>query len=229
MIAKVRLVQTAYEGDNTSYYLRAGDHSTGLHWARGGHYAPAAARNRLVEADSDYAHEHLYMVVSSAMAALSRRAEQEHLDDFRRAFQISLQAAETAIRAVMTGPGTVAGPDADAWYGPYAGVGAANTAIEALIHQQLPAASQGLNADQTQWAADYQRLCDMSRDERDGKRWHSFDVVESGFWRNNLFLRAVTESWDIHAEHPETQVYYVDVVAGNTQIGNHPTNQIIHF
>lgn len=229
VLAKVTLSQTALEGNNVSYYLKSGDHYTGFHWARGGVYDGAAARNRLVDAASPYADEYVYMVVSSSMSSLSRQAEQEHLDDFRRAFQISLQAAEAAIRAVIAGPGTAVGPDANAWYGPYADAGAANTAIANLVHQQLPAASQGLDLDQNNWLQGYQALCQKSQTERDGRGWHFFDLAESGWWRNSRFIRAVTESWDIYAEHPETQVHYVDVVAGGTQIGTHPTNQIIRF
>lgn len=229
VIAKITLAQTAYQGDNVSYYLKAGEHHTGYYWGRGDYMDAAAPHNRLVGAHHSLAHEHVYMVVSSTMANLSRRAEQEHLDDFRRAFQLSLQAAEDAIRAVIRGPETAAGPDADAWYGPYPSPGAANAAMANLVHQQLPPASQALDLDQTRWAADYQTLRDKSQNQRDGNGWHYFGLAESSWWRNNLFLRAVTETWDIYAEHPETQVYYLDVVAGTTQIGNHPTNQIIRF
>jgi hypothetical protein len=217
--ARVTLVHTAYEGNADSYYLRAGEHYTGFRWADQGFYIGMADRNRFVDAGSGYGSEYVYMAVSPRMAAFSKRAEEEHLADFRRAFQISLGAAEQAIRRV-----------AGTWVGPHQTQFDCNQAVAQQIHAALPLESQGLSLDQAQWMNDFLRLCQRSRDERDSRGWHSFDVVSSGWLLNSRFMKAVTQAWDISAEHPDTEVHYVDVIPGAAmQIGIHSSQTVIHF
>lgn len=88
----IDLLRPAAEGDNSSYYLGAGLHRSDLMFFGGGltHFVPGNGNREI------------YRVVSDRIANLSRLAEEEHCSDIRHAYQITLAAAEQAIRAART-------------------------------------------------------------------------------------------------------------------------------
>ena len=88
-MVRLQILQTAYEGTNTSYYLESGLHRSGLMLNHGalGNYTPGPGNREI------------YRNVTADIAGLSCRAEQEHCNDIIRAYQITLEAVENAISA----------------------------------------------------------------------------------------------------------------------------------
>ncbi|HEY3741461.1 MAG TPA: hypothetical protein VGL53_16530 [Bryobacteraceae bacterium] len=84
----------AVEGTNDSVYLGAGTYPTGLAWyPQHGGFGTAAGQNEI------------YAIVSDMNSNRSRDAELEHCNDWVRAFQLTFEAAENAIRFATPGLG----------------------------------------------------------------------------------------------------------------------------
>ncbi|MNY49635.1 hypothetical protein D3C86_1850750 [compost metagenome] len=98
------------------------------------------------------------------------------------------------------------------------------------INQLLPSESRGkIPTNQNQWVGEYLDLADMTS-YRDHIGWHTFGVKESNSWENSALMKKVTEMWDIHAEHPETKIKYLDSVIGpNVKINQVPSNAVVHY
>jgi hypothetical protein len=115
--ATVVKTTAADEGNTNAVYMQAGIYPTNL-MLHAGALGPFAVGpgNRQV-----------YGELSAANSTLSRMAEQEHLDDLRRAFQITLGIADTAIdQAVVASP-----------HGPFATALLAQQAAENYINGRI--------------------------------------------------------------------------------------------
>lgn len=157
--ATVVKTANAYEGDSDAVYLQRGIYPSGL-MLNAGVLGPFAAGpgNRQVYAD-----------LSAANSNLSRMAEQEHLDDLRRAFQITLGVADGAYDDAVAN-------------GPYAGATAplAQTAAETGINNFIAARAAILGTAPftiaTNLAALYQAKQALTNTGRDGIGLHTFDI-----------------------------------------------------
>lgn len=129
-------INMAYEGDNDGVYVKAGDYQKT--------FGPTP----------DFIH------VSRAIARISKRAEQEHIDDIDRAADISIFDAEQTLYQHVIGKTFVGAAKADA-----------ERLVRKAIDDNL--AEPRLGSDQTTWLDTYRMLYrkTLLRDERD---WHSW-------------------------------------------------------
>jgi|GEM_PF-6590117 len=157
--ATVNKTADAFEGNSNAVYLQRGIFPSGLMLTAGilGPFAAGPA-NRQVYAD-----------LSAVNSNLSRLAEQEHLDDLRRAFQITLDIADWAFdQAVLNGP--------------YAGATAplAQAAAEAGIDNFIAARAAILGTAPFTTATDltalYQAKQALTHTGRDSLGFHTFNI-----------------------------------------------------
>lgn len=156
--AAVVINQQAFEGNSNAVYRQREIFPTGLMLVNGGLGGFAAGgANRQVYAD-----------LSAANSNSSRLAEQEHLDDLRRAFQITLGIAEWAYTQA-------------AGLNPYIGITnlQARTAAEQSINNFINARAISLGTAPfnitTNLAFLYQQKQNMTQN-RDNLGWHTFDI-----------------------------------------------------
>lgn len=149
----------AFEGNTNAVYLQRGIYPSGL-MLTGGVLGPFAAGpgNRQVYAD-----------LLDANSNLSRLAEQEHLDDLRRAFDITLGIADWAFdQAVLHGPyAGASGPLAQA---------AAETGINNFIAARAIILGTAPFTIATNLALLYQNKQALTQTGRDGLGFHTFDI-----------------------------------------------------
>jgi Domain of unknown function (DUF4157) len=169
--AKVVATSKANEGDNDAVFLAKGLHDSGYLWAKDEQlYGGASAATRMnpphqAERGDD---ESVIFNVTGAVADGSKAAEQEHINDYRLAYDLTLGAADEAIKAVSKRR-FKAGKSAQAQ-------GAANQALLA----ELAARSNGHlgSVIESDWEAEYKRLF-LRSGNRDMNSWHIQDVVEN--------------------------------------------------
>ena len=155
--ATVVKTANADDGNNFSRYLGAGIHSTGL-MRVGTALGPYAAGQDNRE---------IYAEASGAIATVNRAAEQEHVDDFLRAYQISLRMAEDAIDAAVLN-------------GPFAGhptAPAAQAAAETFMNNHINAAAIVAGSAPFVITANLDQLFQDKMAlsmQRDGNGWHTF-------------------------------------------------------
>jgi hypothetical protein len=235
--ARVIKTQDADEGDVNAMHVKSGTYYTNYRWipdnelANHGMNQQTNANLRvttLVAMMNAIDWDHVYMNVSGSISRLSRDAEQEHLNDTRHAYDISIGALDQAINTIVAQmPQNGYQPDGGEGYKSQQ---SARNDMFGKINQLLPNGSRGhISANQNTWLNDYLNLTQMTQN-RDNQGWHSFELRKSGFWHNNLLLKSVTELWDIYAEHPETTVQYVDAITGpQININTVPSATVIHF
>ena len=173
--SSVQFLQAADEGSNRSLYLGPGLYSTDtmmMGGSRTTYYQGLGVR--------------IYVEIDPPMAAVNRLAELEHCNDFRRAFKISLKAAQKAIKAARD-----RGP-----FGPFgkqrAAMAAARDALIQGLHPKLEkifryAIDVRWNVDRHRFRRDlgtlYEDLCKMSQPARDGMGYHTFvSELDHGSW-----------------------------------------------
>jgi hypothetical protein len=231
--------QDADEGNVNSMYVKGGTYYTNYRWmpdqeliSNNLNPANVTPNNRittLIAMQRAINWDHVYMNVSSSVANLSRDAEHEHLNDIREAYRISLGALDQAIDTVVAQmPQNGYTPDGGGTG--YVSLQAARNDTFSRINRLLPQGPRGnISSNQGTWMNEYLRLAQMTQN-RDNQGWHSFILRKSGFWYNNSVIKAITEAWDIYAEHPETLIQYVDIIQGpQMQINQTPSNAVIHF
>jgi len=156
-VSSVGLTAAADEGVNFARYLGPGIHSTGLMSVHGA-LGPYVAGNNNRE---------IYGEVSAAIADDNRDAEQEHVDDFLRAYAITLDVAEQAINAAVAASPFPARPTAPA----------ADAAAETFMNNNITMQTNALNATPFQITANlgnlYDNACQQSM-QRDANGWHTF-------------------------------------------------------
>ncbi|MEW6181712.1 MAG: hypothetical protein AB1500_00850 [Bacillota bacterium] len=139
--ARPTLKTKAFEGNADAYYASVGKHKT-----------------QHKEGGKD-----VFWNFSAAMSARDRAAEQEHCNDHKYAYKISLKEAETVLKKYVVGK----------LFGPK------NT--EADVKQMILDRIQNklthpqLGNDKTKWAAKYDFLFRKTGD-RDAKGWHTFKL-----------------------------------------------------
>ena len=168
--AKVVLTRKANPGDSEATYLAPGQHDSGFLWASDALYDGHPVSNRMLtpaQAGRDDT-EPVIFNVTSAVAKQSKAAEQEHLDDYRYAFRISLEAAQQAIVAV-----------GKRRFKHAHGANAGALAREALLQEISARSNRHLTTlDPTDWQNEYRRLFTRSG-IRDTSSWHIQDLTEN--------------------------------------------------
>ena len=227
--AQVAKTQDAYEGDTTSMYVKGGTYYSNYLWDPDEKIQNVNNRLKNPIAILDQVdRKHVYIRVSSAIAKLSRDAENEHLNDFRQAYNISIGALDNAIDTVIAQmPQNGYLPSSGSGY---TGLFSARNDVFERIKRLLPVKSRNhISSDETTWLDSYIDLTKMTKD-RDDNGWHTFDLQKSGFWFNNQLIQKITESWDIYSEHPETKIQYLDAVKGDdVNINAVPSATVVHF
>ncbi len=155
--ATVAKTGNADEGTNASFYLGPGVHSTGLMIANGA----------LTNYVAGPGNKEIYGEVTNAIANNSRDAEQEHVDDHQRAFDITLDAAEDAID-----DGVAQSP-----HGPALTAPLAQAAAEGYMDGRVTHYTGLLGANNFQITANlgnlYTNKVNMTQ-QRDAQLWHHF-------------------------------------------------------
>jgi hypothetical protein len=203
----------AYIGDSEATYLGAGAYDTRFLWAIDPLYAQGNASTRMVVPPMDLgnppAFERVIENVSASVARGSKAAEQEHLNDHRCAYDLTLGAAERAIEAVA---GTS-----------FRGASSkqAKTAAETELLQWLKRLSNGnLNSlHPGDWSARYAQLFRRSGEVRDGGDYHLQTFVENTYWNTGLANKLSEKRWGF-------PVHHVDVAPGQLRLGV-PSRDII--
>jgi hypothetical protein len=177
--AKVVLATKASEGDSEATYLAPGMHDSGFLWGNDPNvFKGVSASNRMLtpaQADRND-DEHVIFNITSAVAKQSKAAEQEHLDDYRYAYGLSLKAAQDAIRSV-----------AKRRFKHANGMIAATLARQAL-QQEVTNRSNGhlTTLVPTDWETKYKDLFRRSG-IRDTSSWHLQDMTENPNFPNATY------------------------------------------
>ncbi len=168
--AKIVLTRKANIGDSEATYLAPGQHDSGFLWASDALYDAHAVSNRMLTPNQAGRNdtEPVIFNVTNAVAKQSKAAEQEHLDDYRHAFRITLQAAQEAIVTV-----------GKRRFKHVHGANAGALARDAL-QQEIRARSNGhlTTLDPTDWENEYRVLFTRSG-LRDTSAWHIQDLTEN--------------------------------------------------
>jgi hypothetical protein len=117
-----------------------------------------------------------YWDVSASISALIRDGEQEHLDDARRAYEITYKRVEDAINAL-----------AGQQFGPASTPAAATALAEQALARSLP---PQLGTNPATWASTLDRLLKQTN-MRDTNGWHTLDIGPPQT-RGNMILHPVT-------------------------------------
>jgi hypothetical protein len=145
---------------------------------------------------------HVIERVTANIARGSKAAEQEHLNDYRCAYDLTLGAAEGAI-------GAVAGA-------PFAGTTGkkAKSAAETELRQRLRMRSNGNldSLDPAVWRTRYAELFRRSGTNRDAPGYHNQDYVEDGYWNTGIANQLSSVKWGF-------PVHHVKVVPGPLRLG----------
>jgi hypothetical protein len=168
--AKVVLTRKANIGDSEATYLAPGQYDSGFLWASDKLYEGYAVSNRMLTPNQAGPNdtEPVIFSITAAVAKQSKAAEQEHLEDYRYAYRLSLQAAQDAITAV-----------AKRRFKHVNGMQAAAIA-RAALQREVTARSNGhlTTLDPTDWENEYRVLFRRSG-IRDTNSWHIQDMTEN--------------------------------------------------
>lgn len=219
--ARLILTRNAEQGTNHSVYLGAGIYETNMHlndatYRNLEQQDPGGSRNTPNSlTDWSRGQSRVYVVMPPAMAHRNKLAEEEHLMDFIYAYDRTLGLAQSALTA-LNGRNL----------GPFDSEPEAREAVQTAFLSRVPQPLRRLGMDMNRWAGEYQRLCQKSRDERDGRQWHSFGLerVRRDQLPNQLTIRYLTG-----ARRNEGGRVYVRMNAGTTQIGTHRPEQVITY
>jgi Domain of unknown function (DUF4157) len=198
-IAEVEKTRSAYIGDCEATYLGSGTYDSGFRWGTDLIYDGVAVSNRLLPPHNAGVNdtEHVIFNVSASVARGSKTAEQEHLNDYRYAYGLTLGAAEEAIEAVETRtfPGT-------------SKTSAKNSAQAALLAELSAESNRNLDSlDTTNWQSKYRELFRRSGTKRDAPGYHTQTLIENTYWSRGL-AKKLNRKW---RGYP---VRHVDVAPG---------------
>lgn len=235
--ARLAKTQGPVEGDVRSVYVGPGTYASNYRWKpdskvleEGGVLATVPGEQRSVT-PGQYLNmvnwDHLYVVVSNVIANLSQQAEDEHLNDIRHAYALTLGAANGALDGVIAGmpPNGFVNSLANA---AYADPAAATTDVRARIVAALPVASVTLGFDRAHWLAEYLRLAAKTQ-LRDQQNWHTFGLNSKQFVWNGKAYKTLAMLGNFVAWQGPHATHYADVAQRpHMQIGVTPSaNQIV--
>jgi hypothetical protein len=200
-VAKVKASLGADMGDCKATYLGAGAYDCGYRWDPDpllGQGAPPHLRSPHSYGPAQAPHaEHVIMNVSARVGRGSKAAEQEHLNDNRYAFGLTLGAAEEAIEEV-------AGESFRGATGKKVKA-SAETALRAALAAR---SNHNLDSlDRASWEAKYAELARRSGTIRDGDDYHLQTLVENTTWNTGPANMLSRKRWGF-------PVHHVDVVPG---------------
>jgi hypothetical protein len=198
-IAKVEATGAANMGDCEATYLGSGAYDTGLRWGTDPLYDPLPVRGRLRSIFQYQGQapdpEHVIETVSASVARGSKAAEQEHLNDNRYAYGLTLGAAEEAIEAVAGRPFRGATSSQ------------ARASAKTALQDELTARSNDnvTSLNRASWAAKYAELARRSGTIRDGGDYHLQDVVENRSWNTGLAKTLSRKRWGFPVHHVDVE------------------------
>jgi hypothetical protein len=221
-VARYLVIQDATEGTNRSIYVREGIYETNYtlemddvnqddpHWRQKVAGSIKERRPNAMSIQFGFDPQpRIYFWVPAAMAERSRAAEQEHIDDLRRAYSLTLG---TLIAALNGAAGNAASD-----------VLAQQAATTACINA-LPVEVRGLATNTASWGVRYLALCAKSAG-RDAAGDHSFSLELVGA----EVVPALTVTYLTGAQREENGRLYVKVTTGTTRIPGTRTDDLIVY
>lgn len=154
----------------------------------------------------------VYLIMPGELTPLNEAAEREHCLDFVRAYELTLRAVDEAFQSL--GRVSMDG---------YLSMLEARAAMERRVGETLPAALKPIACDPFRLEAKFKELFQQSRDGRDGRGWHSFGVelVDPPPHVEPIYLSG--------GPRAEAGRVYLRFTRGQTQIGLHPSAEVIHL
>jgi hypothetical protein len=149
--------------------------------------APGRYKTNGKEGDKD-----VYWRFSPAISALVKTGEQEHCDDYAEAFKISLQEAESVLKANVIGQ----------MFGPAASASDAEGLVLKAISDNLT--HKALGSDRTKWSATYTMLF-RKTSTRDTTGWHTITLGSRTETATDVTYDVVKGSSQI-GSHPSSAV-----------------------
>ena len=219
--ARYLVILDATKGNNHSIYVREGIYETNytiemdeVNQEAAGWRQKIAGNLKQRRADAmsrQFGVEPLprvYMWVPALMATRSCAAEQEHLDDLHRAYDMTVGAFSTALEGAT---GRAASEDL-----------AQQQAITAF-QQVLPVAVRGIGNNPDGWSARYLALCAKSAGRDRGDHSFGLELVDAADVPN------LTVTYLTGAQREENGRLYVKVITGTTRIPGTRTNDLIVY
>lgn len=216
--AKLVVARKAAEGNNRALYLKDGIYET--------NYTMSVSTYKTMIDDEAYAGanvaaglleewrkgcDRVYFVMPLDIALLNLAAEKEHCDDFIRAYSLTLGALQDALDLV---DGRVMGPSKTARE--------AEALVEKAIDDQIPQALKALGRNASLWGPKYLQICDKSK-QRDTSNWHSWglELIEA------KDVPSLTTYYLTGQQREEKGRVYLKFTRGQTQIGTHPSTEVV--
>ncbi|PYP93803.1 MAG: hypothetical protein DMG65_00055 [Candidatus Angelobacter sp. Gp1-AA117] len=219
--ARLVITRNADQGQNDSVYLGGGLYETNMSFNEGTYNTmqlqmPGGVNNAANSLSGwSNGQNRVYVLMPPQIAGQNKRAEEEHLADFIYAYDRTLGLAQQALSAI-------AGRD----FGPFDSEDEARQAVRAAFLNRVPQPLRRLGMDMVQWGNEYDRLCQKSMTERDGRRWHSFGLERI---RRDQIGNQIQVTYLTGTPRQENGRVYLRMTAGSTQIGQHPPSQVITY
>lgn len=208
--------QRASPGTNTAVFLTRGVYETNFTFDAEGFAAQRDVKNPAnhLERWTNPEQNRVYFVMPEELSPLNESAEREHCLDFIHAYELTLQAVDSAFQALNRT--TMEG---------YLSMQEAREAMIKRVGESLAPALRAIACDPGRLEGKFKDLLRQSRDGRDGRGWHSFGVefldqpprVHPGI------------SYLTGAQRPESGRVYLGFTRGQTQINMHPSNEVIRL
>jgi hypothetical protein len=202
-LAQLRINKKADSGTNSSVYVSEGVYETNYTVDK----VPTGEnpRNYFVEW-KEKNQPRVYLVMPADIAEINRKAEQEHVDDFLLAYELTLKKYESCLSEVKA-------PTAANFF-------AAKTAFKEALKKLLPMALQPAADRPAQCLEKYQELCQKSFD-RDTQCWHSFGIEPCAepVGMSTYYLTGTPRE--------EKGRVYFKLNIGQTEVGSHTCKSVI--
>ena len=224
MLARYVVTRHATPGRNHSLYLKEGIYETNYTIdvkevaARDAQWKTRVAghlkerwSNALRDQIGEPHQPRVYFYMPNAMAVRNCAAEQEHLDDMRRAYALTLGAVEDALAGVNARG---------------ANESAARAEAERQYADRFDVSVRAYGGDMTRWRDKYLQLCAKSK-KRDDDHDHDFgfELVEDLSTLPALPITWLTPS----GQREENGKLYVRVTIGTTRVPGHRSQDIIVY
>lgn len=211
--AKIVIEQPASEGNNTSIYLKAGVFETNASLAvqlfeKDRRKSEAVKVGSYLGKFKDDPRNRVYLYMPKEIAELNRQAEAEHCSDLIYAYEQTFGALDSSLRKLRP---VSAATEKEA-----------RALLLANLGTLLP---QSLAGGRAAWIREHERLSDLTM-QRDEKGWHSFglEIIDAATIPNDykpVYLEGERR------DPPGFPAFYLQFTKGSTEIGSHPTADVI--
>jgi hypothetical protein len=204
--ARLRLTQNAWSGTNICEYLTTGVYHTNRFYNASDHQQFGGGVSNYLETTNPSGRlAKCYFVMPADIAQLNKQAEEEHAHDYIFAYVLTLGK----IQGILENVGKRE-------YGPYPTRDKARQALEEDIREQIQAweGFRDLSLNMTTWKKKFEELCKGSK-KRDTNNWHSWG------------LELITDPQRLPSSLPDPNGVYMRYTKGTTEVGTHPSDEII--